>query len=335
MSLVPAWLQVHRASIARNWAMRFRASRAADDRHSTDPLLKDVASNRHSLNTDGTFVSPFDTGHILVGNDGLKVRLVQGPDESTFKTIAALGLTASIGWDPDIGPPVEADWSELMRGGLQMALETATVVFAVSGVSRTCTHQLVRSRRAAFHQQSQRSTYMGDDPETRIPESVWRNQRARLAFMNALDAARQAYRVACEEDISYQDARFGLLEGTTGSIMCSYSLREFIDVYAYRACSMMGWEIVQVMRLMKGELLHAAPWLEPYVKITCEKTKGAIDAGDWSGAVSDSPKLAHTCTFQGWEQVEGACPFAWARESNRTFRSERFSIGSESGRRDS
>ena len=74
------------------------------------------------------------------------------------------------GWVDPLEP--DKDWEEMLKGGLQTALESQTIVFAVSGVSRTCTHQLVRSRRAAFHQQSQRASYVGDHPEMRMPESV-------------------------------------------------------------------------------------------------------------------------------------------------------------------
>ncbi len=105
--------------------------------------------------------------------------------------------------------------------------------------------------------------------------------------------------MACEEDISYQDARYVLLEATDNYIMCEYSVREFMNVFAYRGCSMFSWEIVHVMREMRRLLVEAHPWMEPYVKISCEASK--------------------RCTFQGWESVEGQCDFPWAKESNRTF----------------
>lgn len=225
------------------------------------------------------------------------------------------------------------DWEEMLKGGLQTALETQVIVFAVSGVSRTCTHQLVRTRSASFHQQSQRASYYGDHPEVRMPESVWRNPKARRAFMEALDAADEAYRIACDEDISYQDARYILTEGTTNYILCEYSVREFLNVFAYRGCSMFSWEIVHVMREMRRLLIAEYPWLEPYVKISCEKTGPArvptfVEIPErgkmpvMSGGNSATMEVAHHCTFQGWENVEGQCDFPWAREEARTFKPE-------------
>lgn len=292
-----------------------------EDAYDRRSLLADVAFNRHSMN-DGEHVSPTDNNQIQIGVDGVQVLLAQGIDEESFKRTLSAATRATIGLDMTKADPlaVENDWEEMLKGGLQTALETQTLVFAVSGVSRTCTHQLVRSRRAAFHQQSQRAGYMGDAPEARMPESVWSNPIARAAFFKATLSAWDAYRTICDEDISYQDARFVLPEGTTNFILCEYPVREFLNVFAYRGCSMFSWEIVHVMREMRRVLLEAHPWLEPYVKISCEKTKGTIDGGEGD----------HHCTFMGWESVDGQCDFAWARDTNRSFQPEHHQIGKKS-----
>jgi thymidylate synthase ThyX len=157
-----------------------------------------------------------------------------------------------------------------------------------------------------------------------MPESMWNApDDVRHAYFAAVEACRRAYIAACNADVSYQDARYILPEGTTNYIMLEYPLREFINVYAYRGCAMFQWEIVTVMRMARDILVGLYPWLDPYVKISCEKTKGALDNHLFPGA---SEETAHHCTFQGWENVEGQCPFPWARESNRSFRSERFRI---------
>jgi thymidylate synthase ThyX len=130
------------------------------------------------------------------------------------------------------------------------------------------------------------------------------------AWQSALMWSRRAYRLALESDVSYQDARYILPEGTTNYIMCEYTLREFLNVYAYRACSMFSWEITHVVREMKERLMEQSPWLrgtagEPL--ISCQRTNGPAELG------------GHVCTFQGWERVEEQCSFEWAKENNRTF----------------
>jgi thymidylate synthase ThyX len=312
-----------------------------DDRET--PMLRDVAFNRHSIN-DGNHNSPLDRGRLDVGLDRISVRLKQGIHEEDFKRVLGLALLATTGIDPD-SPPEELPWEEMMRGGLQSSLESQVVVFEIAGVDRTNTHQLVRTRKAAFHQQSQRATFMGNEPDTRIPESIWRNQRARSAFLEAVVASREAYRIAAEEDISYQDARAVLLESTETYIVCEYPLREFINTYAYRACSMFNWQIVYAFREMGRLLIEAHPWLSPYIKISCQTSEtcpgchgtgrvdvsvySADDEGDSDGMIQCPPcggggKLGTgRCTFQGWESVEEQCDFPWAKEELRTFQPDR------------
>jgi len=264
----------------------------------TSALLSDKAFNRHSMNEDRSHSSPYDNDTVQVGVDGLRVKLIQGVDQQKFKEVLSRATKATTGIAVD-SPPDDRDWEDMMRGGLQAALETQTVVFEVTGASRALTHQLVRSRKAGFHQQSQRATFYGNGPEVRMPESIWQNERAKKAWLEARTASLKAYEIACDEDISYQDARFILPEATTNYILCEYSVREFINVYAYRACSLFMWEMVAVMRSMRNELVFQSPWLADHIKISCEKSK--------------------KCTFQGWEDVEDQCDLPWAKEDNRVF----------------
>lgn len=377
----PDWLAEHRAGreyfspgIDEGGAPWDRAplySRHYLQAHPPKPaFLEDKAFNRHSTN-DGTHVSPYDEGRVLVGLDGLQVRLIQGIDEEAFKRVLSRTLRATTGISPD-EPVTSGEWEEMMRGGLQSALETQVLVFEIHGASRAFTHQLVRSRRAAFHQQSQRATWYGDKPNVRWPEAILNHpegrteahMRVHALWEKAQKAAWEAYQAACDLDISYQDARFILPEGTTSYIVCEYTVREFIAVFAYRGCSMFMWEMVGAMREMRRVLLDAHPFLEPYVKISCEKgalcfrCKGsgkvwqdgvAADESEVSAyeRLSDEQKHSlghHTiiecwqcsgkgsnerkCTFQGWENVEGQCDFAWAKQNNRVFLPDpKFRIG--------
>lgn len=320
------------------------------------PLLRDVAFNRHSKNRDRgwTHVSPLANGQNDVGVDGIAVKLLRGlPPQDEVAKVMSRAMNATTGWDVALDVDANVpDWQDLLRGGLQAVMEAFVIVFEVSGVSRACTHQIVRSRRAGFHQQSQRATsYVTPDgvpANVRVPESVWRKWNKDVgvriaddgdyvtsadleeAWKEALYWSRRAYRLACELDVSYQDARYILPEGTENYIMCEYSLREFLAVYDYRACSMFNWEITHVVREMGRLLKEQSPWIvgtgaEP--KISCERTRSAIDGGLLNvGAATvkdDVAATSHACTFQGWENVEGQCDFPWARESNRTFKPSR------------
>jgi len=278
---------------------------------------------------DGQHVSPYDNAMISIGDDHIMVNLVQGLNPE-FEQVLSKATRATIGIDLEQRNEDTRDWEEMLQGGLQTALESQVVVFEVSGVSRSATHQIVRSRRAAFHQQSMRASFYGTRPQFRMPESIWNlSDDVRQKWLVALTAAADAYAAACAEDASYQDARFILPEGTTNYILCEYSLREFMNVYAYRGCSMFQWEIVTVMRMMRYLLVQRYKFLDPYIKISCEKTSGSIDMleSERLDPQTANGRHSHTCTFQGWENVEGQCPFPWARESNRQFKSKAHAIG--------
>jgi thymidylate synthase (FAD) len=377
----PEWLKDHRAlrqyrlgevtapnPIYSRWPQgryNFASNKLLPDIGS-NKLLADVGFNSHELN-DGRHVSPFDNGRVQVGVDGLKVRLLQGVDEASFARVLsrALRATTGISLDEPVAD-IHGDQDEMLRGGLQSALETQTIVFEVTGASRALTHQLVRTRKAGFHQQSQRATWYGDRPEFRMPHSVFTQFGARPAdgkdsfgmepsvrilWDRALLAAWEAYKAACDAGVSYQDARYILPEGITNYILCEYTIREFINVFAYRGCSMFLWEMVHCMREMRRVLLEAHPFLEPHVKISCEKSGSECGSCHGSGwlhtdgvpatteeiedfrANGDDSKyqleacsmcegrgsIGRKCTFQGWENVEGVCSFPWARQDNRVF----------------
>jgi hypothetical protein len=278
--------------------MDYRYSRDTQD---DDPLLSDKPFNRESFQPPHRRMhdSPFDNAQIDVGFDNIKIKLVQGINEDHLRETLSRSLLATTGLDPD-KLLEDVPWEEMLKGGLQSALESQVVVFEIAGISRTCTHQLVRTRKAAFHQQSQRATFMGMMPNARMPESIFRNERAKAAYEAAIKATADAYWTACEEDIAYQDAREILPNASETYILCEYPLREFLATYAYRACVMFNWQIVYCFREMGRLLVESHPWLEPYVKISCEKIK--------------------RCTFQGWETVEGHCTFPWAKESERQYK---------------
>jgi hypothetical protein len=288
-------------------------------------ITKDIAFNRKSFGPNQP-ENP-DQGNIYVGLDGIRVELVQDYSDDDLRRVCSFAINATRGIDPD-NPPEPIDWEEMLQGGLQTALEDFRVSFAVYGMSRTGTHQLVRTRLAAFHQQSQRAHYYGDLPSVRMPESFLKDPVLVDEYRDLVQHAAEFYRMACDADISYQDARFGLLEGTTNFILWEGSLREFINTYAYRACSMFQHEIMQVFREMRRVLVDAHPYLDKYVKISCEKTHGALDIRPDANLADtfDREQIAHHCTYQGWESVEGQCDFPWAREINRQFRSERHGI---------
>jgi flavin-dependent thymidylate synthase len=349
----PQWLKDYRDGRTYGMWDWPQLSRSTADGDASGILVADRGFNSHALN-DGRHVSPYDNATAHVGTDGIIVNLVQGINEESFTNVLSRALRATTGIPlSETEPPSAEDREEMLKGGLQSALETQVLVFEVFGASRAVTHQLVRSRKAGFHQQSQRATWYGDRPDVRVPASILNAPKdVRVKWLEAIAYAWEAYSMACEAGVSYQDARYILPEGTVNYIQCEYTVREFMNVFAYRGCSMFLWEMVWIQREMRRLLLEAHPFMELHVKISCEKTGSACDlcygsgwvhmydnvAADskeieaWTSDSSSAPyPLKHCpscdgrgghgrkCTFQGWESVEGVCSFPWARQDNRVF----------------
>lgn len=248
-------------------------------------------------------VSPLNKDQIHEGIEGIDVKLRYYPNEHDMKKTLAKMVNATIG--SDINEEISEEvGEELFEGGLQTGLDVFWIVFEVSGVSRACTHQLVRSSRAKFHQQSSRYTNMGDKFNVRMPQTIADNDNTMVKkyFEDLVGVTRNTYNYLIENGIPFQDARFACPIGLETYIICEYSLREFISLYSYRACPMFQWEITYVVKRMKDELMKVYPWIEQYIKISCEKNQ--------------------KCTFQGWENTDGVCDFPWNAE--RVFKSQHF-----------
>jgi thymidylate synthase (FAD) len=255
-------------------------------------------SHEHGMNA----ISPLNKGEVHAGTDGIQVKLIDYPDEKRFKRALSKMVGATVGGDINEDIPPEVG-EELFKGGLQTGLEAGVFTFEISGVSRAFTHQMVRTRKAAFHQQSSRYTFMGAKFNVREPKTIWNDRDAHQIFNNLVFQARKTYEKLCELGIPYQDARFAVPVGIETYIVAEYPIKVFLDTFAYRACPMFQWEMVEVMQRMASEVLILWPWMEPYIKISCEKT--------------------HKCMFQGFEETEEQCEFEWA--GDRVFKSEHFS----------
>jgi len=280
--------------------------------------------------------APGQVGRTDVGYDNLKVECILWPNEEVVKQVLSKASVAVRGNIVGAEEVDERSVQDMFRGGLNQALEWFTVAFECSGVTRGVTHQLVRTRKASFSQQSMRYADMGNF-NARMPVAIAESEHEgfineyhypnlytletdygshhrttpQRVWLTAINVAREAYAWLAEHGIPMQDTRTVCPIATETYIICEYPLSEFIATYAYRACQMFYPETVALFGLMRTALLEKCAWLEPHLLISCEKTSGGING------------LPHKCTYQGWEQVEGQCTFEWALEDNRIFKSSK------------
>ncbi|PIT85183.1 thymidylate synthase (FAD) [Candidatus Micrarchaeota archaeon CG10_big_fil_rev_8_21_14_0_10_59_7] len=142
---------------------------------------------------------------------------------------------------------------QVVKSGHHSVLEHASFTFAVEGVSRACTHQLVRHRIASYSQQSQRYV-RAKDFDYVVPESIKKNGKA-AEFAGFMHAAADLYSRLCDAGIDKEDARFVLPNACETKIVITMNCRELLHFFEKRTCSRAQWEIralaEEMMRLCK------------------------------------------------------------------------------------
>ncbi len=148
----------------------------------------------------------------------------------------------------------------LRKSGHASPFEHANFTFAIEGLSRVATHQLVRHRVASFSQQSQR--YVGMEGQFCIvPESIKAIPEAAELFEKQMKAAAECYEKLVTLGIAKEDARFILPHGMETRIVVTMNARELHHFFALRLCKRAQWEIREVARQMCVLAKEAAPQL--------------------------------------------------------------------------
>ena len=144
-------------------------------------------------------------------------------------------------------PPerIESVLTTIMSSGHFSTLEHASYTFAVDGVSRALTHQLVRHRIASFNQQSQRYVKFTGDVAVVKPESIAGNAKASEAFDKAIQAAVDAYHALLEAGVPAEDARYLLPNAAESKIVITMNVRELLHFFSLRCCRVQPEQVPQ------------------------------------------------------------------------------------------
>ncbi len=151
----------------------------------------------------------------------------------------------------------EAFVRKVVASGHESPLEHVKFSFAVEGVSRALTHQLVRHRVASYSQQSQR--YVKEkDFDYIIPPSIERNPEAQKSFVNLMAQIQEGYTKLIqlmsgdkiEGETANQDARFVLPQASETKIVVTMNCRELLHFFKHRCCKRAQWEIRELANQM-------------------------------------------------------------------------------------
>ena len=156
---------------------------------------------------------------------------------------------------------VKSVLTTIMKSGHFSTLEHASYTFAVDGVSRALTHQLVRHRIASFNQQSQRYVKFKDGVPTIKPDTIAENEECSRIFDEAVDAVVEAYGKLVEAGIPAEDARYLLPNAAESKIVITMNVRELLHFFELRCCNRAQWEI----RDMAWRMLELARPTAPFI----------------------------------------------------------------------
>lgn len=167
----------------------------------------------------------------------------------------------------------------LMDIGHESPVEHISFTFAIEGVSRTLTHQLVRHRIASYSQQSQRYVKL-DQFEYIVPPSIQKNETAKKMYLETMEDIQKKYNDIVEllfkeeydkliesgmdekkakrtaEKTAIEDARYVFPNACETKIVVTMNARSLMNFFKHRCCERAQWEIrelsVEMLKLVKS-----------------------------------------------------------------------------------
>lgn len=158
---------------------------------------------------------------------------------------------------------------KLVKMGHMTPIEHSSFTFAIEGISRACSHQLVRHRLASYSQQSQRYVSEESGFDYIIPPSIKAAKELKRTFVLFMEEAQKAYNQMVKQlnqqgisgEAANQDARFLLPNAAETKIMVSMNARELLHFFHQRCCNRAQWEI----RAMAEEMLKLVKRTAPTI----------------------------------------------------------------------
>lgn len=212
--------------------------------------------------------------------------LAHTPDPERVCAAAALTSYWYKGASETFGVLTEKEIGDILTNvmgyGHVSVIEHATFTFSIEGISRACSHQLVRHRLASYTQQSQRYVKI-EDMDPVVPDTIRSNPEAMALYEQGMRQVADAYASLVELGIPNEDARFVLPNASTTNIVMTVNARELRHFFKFRCCERAQWEIRDVAR----EMLRLAKGVAPKIfknagpSCVCERTcpEGDLSCG--------------------------------------------------------
>lgn len=155
----------------------------------------------------------------------------------------------------------EALLAKILSVGHLSTLEHASFTFGIEGISRACSHQLVRHRLASYSQQSQRYVSHRERFAAVTPPSIAACPELADRFEAAMQEMHRVYAELMEAGVPAEDARFVLPNAAETRLVMTMNARELLHFFALRCCRRAQWEIRALAVEMLRQVRRAAPGL--------------------------------------------------------------------------
>lgn len=194
------------------------------------------------------------------------------PDpEATVAAAARLCYSDCSAADLKMGMSRE-EITSLLKGLISMGhlspAEHASFTFAIDGVSRSLSHQLVRHRIASYSQKSQR--YVSESNFSYItPPSIAKDPEATAVFEQVMGDLQEAYGKLADI-VPREDARYLLPNAAETKLVCTMNARSLFNFFQMRCCHRAQWEIRELAQEMRRIVRQIAPSLFALAGPSCE-----------------------------------------------------------------
>jgi thymidylate synthase (FAD) len=215
-----------------------------------------------------------------VRRDNVKVTLLVHTPEPERVTVAAALLCYQKGSPEEAWEKAGKEslrnrlFEELVRQGHGSTLEHASFTFGIEGISRACSHQLVRHRIASYNQQSQRYVDVGDPDYFVKPESLGDDDGG---FEEVVAATVTYYREQIDRlkdagkkgEQAQEDARYIIPNAGRTNLIWTTNLRNLLHVVHIRMCTRAQWEIRKMLHLCRRAVAAEFPLIAKYMVVKC------------------------------------------------------------------
>jgi thymidylate synthase (FAD) len=221
----------------------------------------------------------------------LKVRLIEHtPNPERVIASAAKLCYSAVGVDQILDDLTEENTEKflnmLMSYGHESPVEHVSFTFAIEGVSRSLTHQLVRHRIASYSQQSQRYVKLAQF-EYIIPPEIENDEATKKIYIETMKQCQKSYDDLVEilknknlakglnsigaEKKAIEDARYVFPNACETKVVLTMNARSLMNFFRHRCCNRAQWEIRALAEEMLKQVKNVAPSLFRYCGPGCVK----------------------------------------------------------------